>query len=147
MCVCLRLDIGYAVLIRLVYICRDRVCVPATHHRVCGAHTSCLCLCVLYSMYIFSMCVCACASLSGTRCSYVLLVFVCTVCIYQVCVCVPAPHHRVHDAHASCLCRDWSSHAPRTMSSIKTNVYGAALEYGLEDHKGVESCRRQQITS
>ena len=46
-----------------------------------------------------------------------------------------------------CLCRDWSSHASRTMSSIKTNVYGAALEYGLEDHKGVESCRRQQITS
>ena len=32
------------------------------------------------------------------------------------------------------------------MSSIKTNIYGAALEYGLEDHKGVESCR-QQITS
>jgi hypothetical protein len=31
------------------------------------------------------------------------------------------------------------------MSSITTNVYGAALEYGLEDHKGVESCRRQQI--
>ena len=61
--------------------------------------------------------------------------------------CVPAPHHRVHDAHTSCLCRDWSSHASRTMSSIKTNVYGAALEYGLEDHKGVESCRRQQITS
>ena len=42
-------------------------------------------------------------------------------------------------------CRDWSSHALRTMSSIKTNIYGAALEYGLEDHKGVESCRRQQI--
>jgi hypothetical protein len=33
------------------------------------------------------------------------------------------------------------------MSSIKTNVYGAALEYGLEDHKGVEGCRRQQISS
>jgi hypothetical protein len=31
------------------------------------------------------------------------------------------------------------------MSSIKTNVYGAALEHGLEYHKGVESCRRQQI--
>ena len=44
-------------------------------------------------------------------------------------------------------CRDWSSHASRTMSSIKTNVYGAALEHGPEDHKGVDSCRRQQITS
>jgi hypothetical protein len=33
------------------------------------------------------------------------------------------------------------------MSSIKTNVYGAALEYGLEDHRGVEGCMRQQITS
>ena len=48
------------------YIYRE--CVPATYHRVCGAHTSCLrlyiCICML------SMCVCACASSSGTRCSY-----------------------------------------------------------------------------
>ena len=43
-----------------------------------------------------------------------------------------------HDAHTSCLCRAWSSHASRTMPSMKTNVYDAALEYGLEDHKGVE---------
>ena len=84
------------------------------------------------------------------RCSYVLLVFVCVcVClrVYQVYLSVPVPHHRVHDAHTSCLCRDWSSQASRTMSSIKTNVDGAALEYGLVDLKGVESCRRQQITS
>jgi len=93
---------------------------PLRLNRVCGAHTSCLCL---YINIHIQLC---------------------------VCVCVPAtyPSHRVHDAHTSqCLCRDWSSHASRTMSSIKTNVYGAALEYGLEDHKGVESCRRQQIPS
>ena len=41
------------------------------------------------------------------------------------------------------LGRDGSSHASHTMSSIKTNGYGAALEYGLEDHMGVDSCRRQ----
>ena len=64
------------------------------------------------------------------------------ICIKYVCVCL-----RLIIGYAmliqctSCLCRDWSSHASRTMSSIKTNVYGAALEYGLEDYKGVERCR------
>ena len=135
-------------------------------HRVRDANTSCLCVCVNICMYVcmyacmhvhihthrekecVCVCVCACDLSSGMRCSYVLLVFVCVcVYIYEVCVCVPAPHHRVHGAHASCLCRDWSSHASRTMSSIKTKVNGAALEYVLEDHKGVESCRRQQIPS
>lgn len=47
LCVCLRVIIGYAVLIRLACVC-------------------------VYSMYKSSMCVCACASSSGTRCSYVL---------------------------------------------------------------------------
>ena len=122
MCVCLRLIVGYAVLKRLASVC----------------------------VYIHEereiVCVCACASLSGTRCSDVLLV---CVNIYVECVrarvCVSI--YIMSMCVGGMRCRDWSSHASRTMSSIKTNVYGAALEYGLEDHKGVESCRRQQITS
>ena len=60
-CVCLRLIVGYAVLKRLASVC----------------------------VYIHEereiVCVCACASLSGTRCSNVLLV---CVNIYAECVCV-----------------------------------------------------------
>ena len=73
----------------------------------------------VYSMYISSMCVCACASSSGTRCSYVLPV-----------PRLVLPHLAYHVEHQDKRIRQ-----------------RAALEYGLEDHKGVESCMRQQITS
>ena len=62
-CVCLRLDVGYAVLMRLV------------------------CLCVYIYVERECVCVCACALISGTQCSYVL-----PVCVYiytcSVCVCL-----------------------------------------------------------
>ena len=91
----------------------------------------CVCLCVCLRACVRA-CVCACVCVCVCVCV--------RACVYteRECVCVPAPHCRVHGALASCLCRDWSSHASRTMSSIKTNVYDAALEYGLEDHKGRE---------
>ena len=58
---------------------------------------------------------------------------------------MPAPHHRVRDAHTSCLCRDWFTHTSRTMSVIKTNEYDATLDYGLEDHKLGSRIRRSAI--